>query len=101
MEKEPAIDYRSKEESLKIFQVQIAELKRQEKEKGEEGNFIECNPDELEKEDKEIYEKLLSNDLNIKELRKYKNRVMKSGNKSRIRFGDYLANIFMIKDLEK
>ena len=91
-----------KQESLKSFQVQIAELKRQEEENGKTVHFSGIDPYELVEEDKNLYEEFLFDRLDDKKLMKHINSLsFKPGNKSRKQFAGYLGNMLSIKNLDK
>lgn len=89
----------SKEKSLKIFQDQIAELKRLEAESKKTVHFTEVNPDELGEEDEALYKKFQSNTLTDTELKEY--ILSESHNENQKRFAAYLANMLSIKTLKK
>lgn len=97
MEKLPA----NKQENLEAFRAEIAELKRLEEGKSNV-HFTKINPADLGEEDKEIYEKSLSDNLTSEErnekLEEHRNRLLKHGNESQRRFAAYLANMISIKN---
>ena len=95
------------EEDMRVFRLQVAELKKMEKEDGEP-NLKECNPDELDEKDKEIYGKfLLGDDKVMEELEDYRDETAKNGNISlkenisQKEFIAYLINKLMVRNIEE
>ena len=84
-------------EDLENFRSHIAELKKTEEEKGLVNNLADCNPTELEENEKVLYKKLKSNDLTIDEFNKHRKIVKESGNENRINFVAYIANKLIVR----
>ena len=86
---------------LENFRAKIAELKKLEEEVGQTAHLKDCNPSELEDEDRIMYEKLTRDILTKQELREYQYKFKESDQTSRSLFSNYIVNKFMIRTMKK
>ena len=94
---------RENAQSLIDFKKEIADLKKQEEEDFREDgtrrtvHFEEINPDELNEDDRELYQKFISESLTVEELRDHQIKLSQLGNKSQKSFVAYIANKLFIR----
>ncbi|MBI4155743.1 MAG: hypothetical protein HY507_00740 [Candidatus Zambryskibacteria bacterium] len=86
---------------LESFRTKIAELEKLEEEIGQTNHLQNCNPSELEEEDRIMYDKLIRDTLTMQELREYQHKLRESDPNSRSLFSNYIANKFMIRTMKK
>jgi hypothetical protein len=91
-----------KQMSLENFQSKMAELKKEEEINQKTAHFPDLNPAELKEEDRDIYEKYISNNLTEEELDEYRDKLYsEAAINSRIKFCYYIINLFTMKKLDK
>ena len=83
-----------KQMSLENFQNKMAELKKMEEMSGKTAHFPDLNPAELKEEDRNIYEKYISDNLTEEELNEYGNNLfLDLASESRKFFYYYIVNV--------
>ena len=84
------------QDNLNDFYNQVSIIKNQEDKKGT-AYFDVFNPKELTYEDKDLYDKFMSNNLTIGEIREYANKIRANGNTSQKNFFAYISNSYQFK----
>ena len=86
-------------DTLESFRAKIAQLKTEEAREEETAHFTELDPEDLTEEDRVLWEKLNRGDLTGEELRDYRNKVGRTGNKSQQMFVGFLGNELMRQEV--
>jgi len=86
-------------DELKLFQSEIKRLKEIEAQAGKTAHFLEINPDNLNIDDMVIWRKIEGRRCDLENFLLYKNSIPETET-DRKKFSAYLANRFMILDIE-